>query len=79
MTSLQYLSVAGSEFQTSEQCDQLMEAIVANQAENPALRDINLFSAGGFPDNEHFSEAALAHVEVLKEKGVTIAWTKGVS
>ena len=74
MTSLQYLSVAGSRLQNSEQCEQLMEAIVANTAENPALRDINLFEAGGY-DNKRFSEAALAHVRVLKDNGVTIAWT----
>ena len=53
MTSLNYLNLCFSYFNT-EQCEQMINCIVANHQANPSLKDINLCYAGG-DDNENFS------------------------
>ena len=53
-------------------CDQVIEAIVANQEQNPSLKDINLWYAG-VDDNSNFSSSAKEHIAALTAKGLTIA------
>ena len=67
---------------SSNACDMLMESLVANQAMNPSLKQIELFMAGGdskikpdqegFRENVNFSDAAKAHVAALKANGVEV-------
>ena len=52
MTSLNYLNLSVSLF-NGEQCEQIVNCIVANHQANPLLKDINLRWAGGW-DNERF-------------------------
>ena len=74
MTSITYLNLSEIWFST-EACDKVVSAIVANQEHNPNLRDINLYDAGG-DDNSNFSSSAKEHIAALKAKGLTIAETK---
>ena len=60
---------------SGEMCDQLIEAIVANQAENPSLIDIDLIEAGCY-ENFCFSPTAKSHIATLKTKGICIAETQ---
>lgn len=75
MTSLEYLNLAGSWFYSQAMCDKVVNAIVANQDQNPNLKDINLYWIGG-PNNHRLSFTSIQLIEALKVKGLNIAQTK---
>ena len=52
-----------------------MEAIVENQEQNPNLKDVNLWEAGGYPDNINFGFMTREYIADLRAEGVTIAET----
>ena len=70
MTSLEYLNLAFSSFQTEAACDKVVNAIVANQVQNDRLKDINLFKAGEW---HLISASAKEKIGSLGAKGLKIA------
>ena len=73
MTNLEYLNLSENRF-SSEASDKVMIAILENQEQNPNLKDINLFYAGGY-DNSNFSSGAKECIAGLTAMGLTIAET----
>ena len=81
MTAVQSISVM-SLCLTSSACDRLMDSIVANKDQNPALNCIWIFGTGaddkiernekGYGKNVNFSEAAKTQVAALKAKYVQV-------
>ena len=52
-------------------CDKVVNAIVASQAENKTLKDINLNMTAG--RHTYFSYSAQDEIDTLRRKGVRIA------
>ena len=60
----------------------LIESLIANQTKNFALKEINLYMAGGdgtiekrgegYEENVKFSDAAKANIVALKAKGIEV-------
>ena len=70
MTAVEWIVLDGIQLPSASACDMVMESLVANQAQNPALKKIYV-KAGG-EHNENFSDAAKAHILALIAKGVNV-------
>lgn len=71
MTAAKDLNLNNLNIPSSSALDTLMEALVANQANNPSLHSIDINYVAGYK-NSRFSDAAKAHVDTLKAKGVNV-------
>ena len=72
MTKARSLLLGGNNFKSANECDKLVEAVAANRDVNDSLIDVEMSDLGGH-NNKLFSEAAKAHIQALRVKGVTVA------